>query len=134
MIAPATVHEAVSSMSASKRYKYMVSQAARLGEVWGLWGPDSWVWFKDGKGRELYPVWPKRECVLDWGVDTTAGFVPRRMDLDYCLERWVTAVMNSDRMVAVFPVSGDHGMVISAGRLFYDIKTESEYYEYGWEG
>ncbi len=131
MFGQAPTCETVLSMPASKRYEYAVSESARRGEVWGLWGPEGWVWFRDREGRELYPLWPTRGSALEWDAGRQDGLVPKRMDLDYCLDRWVTAALNSGRMIAVFPVPGDPGMAVSPNRLFHDMKSEARYYE-GW--
>lgn len=119
-----------SALPAEKRYTYMIAQAARREEVWGLWGEGGWVAFRDGEGRELAPVWPSEGLALDWKPGRTEGAVPRKMDIDYWMDRWMTSMMNTGRMVAVFPAAGDTGLVVTPSRLLYDMRAETELYEY----
>jgi Protein of unknown function (DUF2750) len=119
-----------SKMSSKRRYELTIREAARLGGLWGLWGPDGWVAVTLADGKSVAPVWPGAEFVRGWQPCGRDGCSPKWMDLDYFLDRWVNSVMNMGRQVVVFPVEGDNGLTVNPLKIEFDIREqEAEYYD-----
>jgi len=118
------------SLTAMRRYEFTIREAARLGGLWGLWGPDGWAAVKMEDGKVVSPVWPAEEFAQGWRPCGREDCEPRWMDLDYFMDRWLTLAINTGRGVAVFPVKGDFGHTVNPLKMEFDIRErEAEYYD-----
>lgn len=120
------------SLTETARYESLLNESARKEEVWGLWSHDGWATYLDEEGREVTPVWPREEYAVAFmpKVAECEDVEPRKMSLDYWMDNWVTSIMNSHALVAVFPVEGRAAKVVSPVHILMDMRAALADYGY----
>jgi hypothetical protein len=116
---------AVSALPAPERYGHFVGQVADWQEVWSLRAPSGWMIVGDDEGRECVPVWPHKCYAEACATGEWEGFEAAAIPLSRWLEAWIPGISRDGRAVAVFPVSGGRGIVVTAERLRDDLLEAS---------
>ena len=119
----------VLQLDGPRRYSYWVKKVADQQEVWSLWQESGWALAGDDQGRQLIPVWPHERFAGLCAHDIWAGYVPKRVELDVWIERWIPGMERDGRLVAVFPTPGDRGVAVEPAKLGDDLREELTNYE-----
>jgi hypothetical protein len=120
---------AVLQLDAPKRYSYWVKKTADQQVVWSLWQQDGWALAGDDQGHELVPVWPHEKFAGLCSRDVWAGYLPKPVDLDIWIERWIPGMERDSRLVAVFPTPEDRGVIVEPAKVADDLREELANYE-----
>jgi hypothetical protein len=116
--------ESVLSLSGGDRYGYFVKRVADSEEVWSLAADDGWALAGGGERSEAVPVWPHPRYATACAVGQWARYGPRSIPLRDWLDKWTPGMARDGRMVAVFPVPEDRGVVVAPEHLQGDIERE----------
>lgn len=116
------------ALPAAKRYEYWIKKVADQQKVWSLWR-DGWSLASDNEGREFVPVWPHPKYAELCATDQWTGYVPKVIDLEAWLERWILGIEKDNRWVAVFPTPSDRGIAVEPSKLGSDLREEMSRYE-----
>jgi len=119
----------VLQLTGPKRYAYWVKKVADEELVWSLWQESGWVLAADNEGRQLVPVWPHEKYAELCAHDSWAGCVPRPIELNVWMERWIPGVEREGTLVAVFSTPDCSGVVVEPSRLDADLREELTNYE-----
>ena len=111
----------VLSLPTSKRYTYFTKRVADWGELWSLYGADGWVLASDEAGRPTVPVWPHQRFAQECAVDNWDNTQPKSIDIHLWQTRWTPGMSQDNRMVAVFPLPTNKGIIVSPEKLKIDI-------------
>jgi hypothetical protein len=115
-------------MPAPERYALFVRRVADWQEVWGLRTENGWCLMANEDGVELIPVWPHQRfadaCANIQNQEKAAS-----ISLEDWLEKWLPGMIRDGRQVAVFPVPGGKGTVVSPAQLKSDLSAECDQYE-----
>jgi len=112
-----------------RRMAYFLGKVADWRELWSVGNESGWSMMATDEGREAVPLWPAAEfasqfCAGDW-QDRRA----KSIGLDDFLAKWIPGMQGDGRMAAVFPVTGNKGMVISPEELEQRLKDALQAYE-----
>lgn len=121
--------ESVFRLSGGARYGHFIKRVADHLEIWSLWEQDGWVLASDDQGHELVPVWPHAKYAECCAQGLWYSAVPRPIELDAWIDRWVPGIKRDRRLVAVFPTPSDKGVVVDPDRLAADLKERLADYE-----
>ncbi|WP_254512915.1 DUF2750 domain-containing protein [Anatilimnocola floriformis] len=113
---------AVQALPPAERYAYFLRYVTESEELWTLRNAEDFVMYSDENGRELVPVWPHRrfaEACADSAWDETVAF---KIDLDRWLAAWTPGLETEGRLVAVFPLANDQGVIVSPEQLAADLE------------
>lgn len=121
--------EQVVKLDSYKRYLYFVKKVADQQVLWSLWHADGWALAGDSLGRQLVPVWPHEKFAELCARDAWAGYVPKSLDINIWIERWIPGMQRDGRFVVVFPISGDQGAAVDPVKLGKDLQEELANYE-----
>lgn len=119
---------ALLGMPAPERYAVFVRRVADLEEIWSLRDDDGWCLMANDDGIELIPVWPHKRFA-DACADARKQQKAAAITLEDWLNKWLPGMTRDGRHVAVFPVQGGKGIVVSPERLKADLLAECEPYE-----
>jgi hypothetical protein len=120
---------AVTALAGADRYRYFIRHVADTEKLWSLKSAEGWVLMSAGDGPELVPVWPHPRYAQACAVSAWRGAEPAVIPLDRWLEGWTPGMARDGRHVAVFPVPGGQGVVVSPDRLRDDLLEECSQYE-----
>lgn len=121
--------EAVLRLSGVERYMHFIKKVADYEEIWSLWEAGGWAMASDDYGRELVPVWPHPKYAEKCAQGNWQLSVPRSIELDAWMERWIPGIERDRRLIAVFPLANDKGVVVDPARLAADLNEELTNYE-----
>jgi len=119
---------ALIGMPAPERYAIFVRRVADWQVVWGLRSEHGWRLMANEDGIEVVPVWPHQRFA-EAIADVQKQEQPATISLDDWLNKWLPGMMRDGRQVAVFPIPGQKGIVVSPERLKADLLAECEQYE-----
>ena len=112
-----------------KRYAYFIKKAIDFEEIWSLKNRDGWVLMGDDEGHQIIPVWPHSRyasaCAVEEWADTKAELI----SLDDWMQKWLPGIEKDERLIAIFPVPSNKGIVVSPKRLKTDLEAELSLYE-----
>jgi hypothetical protein len=117
---------AVMALPAAERYLYFVRWVADAEELWTLRNDEGFFFDSDDERREILPVWPHRRCAELCNQGTSDEAYPFKIDLDRWLAAWTTGLEIEGRLIGVFPVPGNQGIVVSPGKLAEDLSTGAD--------
>ena len=120
--------ESVLHLDGAERYTYFVKKVADQEKLWSLWN-DGWVLASDDRGRELIPVWPHQKYAALCAEDLWGGSVPKIIELEAWMGRWIAGAKRDARLIAVFPTREDRGVEVEPERLSADLELELKNYE-----
>lgn len=87
---------------------------------------DGWVLMTADDGQELVPVRPHLRYAAAYSSLDRGNAVSTAIPLDARLERAHSGLLRDGRRVAVFPLPGGQGVVVSPERLRDDLAAEEE--------
>ncbi len=119
----------VMALPAPRRYAYFIKRVADWHELWSLKEEDGWLLASDDQGQMLIPVWPHAKYAEACASGVWEGAKAQAIDLSDWLERWTIGMIHDQRMVAVFPIPSDRGIVVSPQRLQDDLEAELSRFE-----
>jgi len=122
-------YSSVMALSGPDRYSYAIKRVADQEEIWSLWAEDGWALASDDQGRELIPVWPHPRLASACAKDEWAKYQPRSIDLESWMEKWTPGMLSDHRLVAVFPIPSDKGVVVEPERFGEDLELGASLYE-----
>ena len=116
---------ALTGMNAPDRYSVFLNRVVDWEEVWSLRSANGWCLMADDSGAEMIPVWPHERfataCASNDSEEQAAS-----ISLDDWLDKWLPGILKDGRQVAVFPVPGGHGVIVSPTRLRADLLAQWE--------
>jgi hypothetical protein len=116
---------ALTGMNAPDRYSVFLNRVVDWEEVWSLRSANGWCLMADDSGAEMIPVWPhERFATACASNDSQEQAVS--ISLDDWLDKWLPGISKDGRQVAVFPVPGGHGVIVSPTRLRADLLAQCE--------
>jgi hypothetical protein len=77
----------------------------------------------------MIPVWPHEKFAALCACDVWAGYVPKVIELDAWIERWIPGMMRDKRWVVVFPTPQNRGVAVDPTRISDDLQNELTNYE-----
>jgi Protein of unknown function (DUF2750) len=119
---------AILGLPAPDRYELFVKRVVDWGAAWSLRTDGGWSLFEDSAGVEMTPVWPHQRFA-ETCAETQKNERAAMITLDDWLDKWLPGLKADGRHVAVFPVPGGNGILVSPDRLLADLKAECERYE-----
>lgn len=117
---------AVQALPGPDRYAYFVRRVAEREVLWTLRNEEDFVVFTDDERRELLPVWPDRRFAEACSQTSSDETQPFKIDLDRWLAAWTPSMETEGRLIAVFPLPNDQGVVVSPGQLADDLFAAAE--------
>lgn len=111
------------------RYEYSIKKIADQECVWSLANDDGWALAGDDTGQECVPIWPHAEYATACAVDVWSGHEPKPIAFEAWLARWTPGMERDGRQIAVFPTTGQRGVVTPPGRFADDLRAELAKYE-----
>ncbi|MBT2682843.1 DUF2750 domain-containing protein [Bacillus sp. ISL-37] len=118
--------EAVIRQPAAIRYEYFIKKTADYEEVWGLYD-EGWATAQDDLGNTLLPFFPNEKFAETFAKKEWEGFSPKRIELDYFLEKWLPGMKSDGVKPSIFPTDTDSA-VIDVDTLIEDLEAELEKY------
>jgi hypothetical protein len=119
---------ALTRMNAPDRYSVFLHRVADWEEVWSLRSANGWCLMADESGVEMIPVWPHERfataCASSDDQEQAAS-----IPLEDWLDKWLVGMIKDGRQVAVFPVPGGKGTIVSPTQLRADLLAQCEEYE-----
>ena len=113
--------EAVCALDTEERYAHFVKRVCEEGTVWALKASDGFVIMGDDDGLEYLPVWPDDRYADAYGG---AGEKAEAIPLDAWMTRWLPGLERDRSGVAIFPIEGDPGAVVTLEQLRSDLEAE----------
>lgn len=120
--------ESVLALPSPKRYSYWIKKVVDEERIWSLWQNGGWAMAADDSGREVVPVWPHPKFCELCLEGAWKSFEPRSISLGLWLSRWLPGIEEDRRMVGVFPIPLDKGIVVEAARVRNDLNDELQHY------
>ena len=114
----------VLSMSADKRYTYLLKQVALTQEIWILTDEHGCVMLNN-EDEDCVPVWPAQEFAKYWATGDWAECVPKAIPLEDWLSRWTIGLEGDEVDVAVFPNPEEEGLIISPDAFDANLRKSS---------
>jgi hypothetical protein len=118
--------DALIRQPAAVRYEYFIKKAADYEEVWGLYN-EGWATAQDDKGNTLLPLFPNKRFAENIAEKEWEGFKPKRIELDYFLEKWLPGMRSDGVKPSIFPTDTDSA-VMDVDTLREDLEAELEKY------
>ncbi|QUL36895.1 DUF2750 domain-containing protein [Erythrobacter sp. JK5] len=115
--------EALLAAAGHLRYEYFVKKTCDEERLFSLWG-DGWVLATDTAGNPLVPVWPHSAFAERCAVEAWKDCTPREIPVLDWLRSWTPELVTEGQSVAVFPISGDLGVLVDPQRLAVDLRAE----------
>ncbi len=108
---------------AAGRVRAFVVRVAEQQRAFGLMLEDRWVAVSHA-GAAAFPMWHTREAAEDCAVDAWIEAVAVEMSLDASHADPLPGADEQATLIAVFPVPGEPGLVMTAGELIAALRTE----------
>lgn len=119
----------VIALEPPKRYAYFIKKVADYEEIWSLKDKDGWVLMGDDEEHQLVPVWPNPRYASAYVIEEWSDTKAELISLDDWIQKWLTGIESDERLIAVFPVPSEKGIVVSPQRLKTDLEAELSLYE-----
>ncbi len=120
---------AVQALLGPERYSYFVRRVADREDLWTLRNEEGFVLYANEEGQEVVPVWPDRRFAEACSQASWDDTQPFKIDLDRWLAAWTPGMETDGRLIAVFPLPSDQGVVVPPAQLADDLSAEAEQYE-----
>jgi len=101
------------SANSQQRTDYFVEQVKHHQQVWILNDEDGAVMLT-ADDEDCIPVWPNQYSAELWRNEEWASCAATPISIATWLARWTKGMQNDDLSVAVFPIPGEDGLVVSA--------------------
>lgn len=121
--------ESVCKLSADDRYFHFIGKIADFEELWTLKSIDGFVLYGDNNNRELIPVWPHPDYANVCKGVQWQDCEPFRIDVYLFLEKWIPRMNRDNKLLAIFPTSGNQGVILPPETLRKDLAEELKQYE-----
>lgn len=118
----------VLSLDGQARHDYFVRKVADSQCIWGL-EMSGWAMAEDDSGVKLMPFWPEEHFAKLCATDTWKRYVPRKIELEVFLNRWLPGMQRDGIKVAVFPKPDSQGVIVEPERLRERLVAEASQYE-----
>jgi hypothetical protein len=109
------------ALSAEDRALTFFQLAADWEEVWGLKDAEGWVVAKE---TDAFPLWPHAVFAEACAQGAWEGAVPEPLPIGDLLEDLLPLLEEDGLRVAVFPVPGDPGLLMSPGEAGNRLEIE----------
>jgi hypothetical protein len=115
---PADAWAEVDALDDAARVAHFVRLAIEAGAVWGLglYGA-TWARSPAATNREALPLWPTRELAARCVGGAWRSFMPRAIDRDALLEKWLPGMQEDGIVAVVTPTPNDPGVVVEPDAL-----------------
>ncbi len=114
------------NLSSEERYEYSIREIVKLGKVWAVATPDSWVMFVDESGDEIFPIWPHQEvaelCIFE--ELKVIGYFIKPIELDSFLKYCIPDMKEDDILFGVFYNEKRETLAITPDKLKIDLDEE----------
>ena len=121
--------EAVLSLTAQRRYAYLVKRVVGWERIWSLGTEEGSALSSDDEGHELVPVWPHERFAAACAEGSWRGYEPRAIELSVWMERWIPGMQRDQRMVSAFPTPAGESVRVSPEHFENDLKKVLTLYE-----
>jgi hypothetical protein len=111
------------------RYEYFVKRVSDWELVWSLKGVDGWVMSADETGNEIAVFWPFEDYAKLCANGAWQGTVPKSIDIEAFLSRWLPGLYKDRRRVGIFPNLLKQASVVDPMKLKEQIEAEREKFE-----
>ena len=119
----------VTALSPSARMSYFIGKVADWEEVWSTAKEHGWSLMATDNGEEVFPLWPANAFASAYCVNDWSDHVPRSIALDEFLSKWLPGMHSESRRIAIFPISENKGIVVTADELKAFLTEALEVYE-----
>lgn len=106
----------VLALDADDRYDYLVAEVVSQGKIWSLRSDRGWVMVSTDQ-EECLPVWPSEDFARPWINRDWSDCEPVAIELDDWVKRWLPGMQGDGIAIAVFPGTGEDGMVVDPEEL-----------------
>lgn len=107
----ATLSE-LQSLSAEKRYAYLVKHVCEHKKIWILTDEHGCVMLST-EDEDCVPIWPSEEAANAWATGEWQSCEPSAVDLQAWMQRWTPGLIDDEVEIAVFPNPGEDGLIVS---------------------
>jgi hypothetical protein len=121
--------EAVLKLNSQERYIYWIKKVVDQNMIWSLWHIDGWALGEDDFKHFLIPVWPHPSYAILCAKNEWQEYQPKSIPLNTWMDKWIPGIEKDQRLVAVFPIVNNKGIVIKSHELEKDLKSEISLYE-----
>lgn len=116
----------VINLNVEDRYWYSIREIVKLGKVWAVSTPESWVTFVDNEGEEIFPIWPHKEvaevCVFE--ELKVEGYSIEAIDYDKFKEFCIPDMVGDSILFGVFYDLNREGLAVNGEKLLEDLEEE----------
>lgn len=114
----------VLSMSADKRYIYLLKEVSLKQQVWILTDEHGCV-ILNNEDEDFVPVWPAQEFAQYWATGDWSECIPKAIPLRDWLSRWTKGLEGDEVNVAVFPNPDEEGLIMSPDEFDNDLRKSN---------
>lgn len=105
------------------RLKYLCEQAQQQQQLWILTDEHGCVMLNT-EDEDCVPVWPDQQFAQSWASGDWQDCQAEAISLKTWHERWTPGLQDDDLAVAVFPVPGEDGLVLSSYEFAAELKNQ----------
>lgn len=118
----------VIKLDAEDRYWYTIREIVKLGEIWAVSNPDSWVTFVDEAGDEIFPIWPHKEVaeICAWEDLKVANYEIEAMDYVKFKELCIPDMIQEKIYFGVFYNRKKEAFAVPGHELLEHLEEEQE--------
>lgn len=121
--------KSVMSLTATRRYDYLIKKIVDSQVLWSLSSDDGWVLMGKDDGQELIPVWPHEKFAAACISEDWKGSKPQAISLDEWMEHWIPGILQDRRLIAAFPNPAHDALIVPPDGMLADLKEELLQYE-----
>lgn len=129
LVVSAAEQQAVSALSAEKRYLYFLKRVADWEAAWGLWD-DGWALYRvESETIEALPLWPSREYAASCACESWIRYQPKEISVSELFSDILPGLRSMGRVIVGFPNSTCRGVVRELSVFERDLAGELSRYE-----
>lgn len=120
-------------MTAAERMQYAITRMVECEEVWSLGDENGWI-IQEANDRQIIPIWPYRQLVLEHVPGGADSSVPQATSLEYFVYGVLDMCKQDDIWLEIFPRQATTSIQIRSVELFEIMNGMLETNEYFIEG
>jgi hypothetical protein len=121
--------ESVVALPAPERYAHFISKCADWEEVWSLKNDEGFVSMSDDQGQPCIPFWPHPDYAKQHATGSWDDCKPIAIKLSDFTSWWVDGMEKDKIKAAIFPNTGEQGIIMEPGQVRKDIELECNQYK-----
>lgn len=116
--------EALLAADGKRRYEYFIHRVCATRKVWGLYA-DGWASLgDDDEKQKLILFWPHEVFATRFRTEAWQAYVPKAIELDAFLTRWIPGMKLEGVGPAIFPVGSGSAVLVTLEDLDANLRHE----------